>query len=397
MAIINRDNVDSATIEEYATDIAGIWGERDLARPVMLHWLNVVKHATFLIEEVRKKTYDKIVLEIAEVFVWWLSFINRINFTIPEDTPSSSSELDLTNAVLSVSCEPSDIIWNKFPGCCPVCYGFALAEAKNLSPTSENDEEFIAVFGDLSNDELEAIYDDVVENKECSCLGRKSAVENRSKQFKKFIKQVIPKVAQLERGKKPNSLFEIERMIKEVFKPSIDVFTEVEIVFHLLEEIGEVSEAIADIHLQPNNIDHTKFLKEHRSRIANMLEELADVFSWIVSMREKAYYILNCSVNYLENEHRAIISMPSEKRNDKEALIYSSIDFFKRNVEKSSSISRLVWDVYASEDSSHMCCEGCKERPCNYNSEAHQFDSGHLFGADIIQYYEIIRNVEPFE
>jgi len=366
---LTRAQKDSASIDDYAEDIQKIW-PTDKTRPVLLQWLIVVAHASALAEEVRKSAWDKVVHEVAEVFVWWLSFILRIR-----ECPQNESDPD---AIFYLPCLPSDIVWSKFPNLCPVCFGYGLDRGRSGELAARTDFESIVI----EEKEMLVVYDEV--GTICSCLTRKRFVESRTPEFKRFTKDQLGKLSEIDSVKnaRPASLQELEQKLKDIFEPPIYVLTAEEIAFHLLEEIGEVSEALANLMMQPATSE-AEFLEDHKQRLRNLREELADVFSWLITMREKAHLILSRATNYTEYAR-------TKHKDDKVWDIVSPV--VKGILNDTSNMADLIWLTYGKDNL--LACEKCGQRECNQESPFHKQDSGHLWGDKVKTYFPLIRDLE---
>jgi NTP pyrophosphatase (non-canonical NTP hydrolase) len=377
---LTRKRKDSASIDEYANDIQEIW-KKDRSRPVLFQWLQVVAHASVLAEEVRKEAWDKVVLETAEVFVWWLSFVKRIS-----KEPTDRQDPD---AIYYLPTSASDIVWFKFPNLCPVCFGFQLIKGKKVKrkqiEVSEKDFNHVKI----TQSDLISAYNEI--NKQpCKCMSRKKSIEARSGEFKTFVKEQLSTLGNIPtiKAQKPASLKGLEATIQKIYEPSVFVLTMHEVAFHLLEEIGEVSEALVRLVSQPipqknlSSNDLKKFRVEHIKRLKNVREELGDVFSWLIAMRSKTHNVLHRSVNYVERFHTADDVMKTAKQ------------IVKKFLKPTESMVDLVWQIY-SDNGNILVCEECKERHCNPKSPKHRDDSGELFGDKVAKVYDQIKAITP--
>ena len=368
-ANLHRKQRRTATIDDYASEVKRIW-PKDIERPVLYQWLGVVLHGSTLAEEVRKCAWNNVLHEIAEIFVWWLSFVNRLNTPIPDHEPGRElAEHILSDSVFHFQCTASDIIWYKFPNVCPVCFGRLLSQRLKIKHTSGKFDY------DVKNGTLTQVYNDLMKEEFCTCLARKAWVETRSPVFKNFVKRHITKLAEMKRNDddRPKSLAELEERLCQIFSPSVAVLSAEEIAFHLLEEIGEASEALANLYRQPaEGKSHQTVISEHKRRAKSLAEELADIFSWLVTMREKTYGILNCASDYVE-------------RSDVEK---KSTKFVRSLLKSASSIVELLWVTYAGKEGDYLRCEECRELICNSNHRRHKNNSGQLFGNAIDPYFE---------
>jgi NTP pyrophosphatase (non-canonical NTP hydrolase) len=109
--------------------------------------------------------------------------------------------------------------------------------------------------------------------------------------------------------RKPKTLVKYGEQFASLYAPNAYGLSPEEIAFHLLEEVGEVSDALvaatfykdSGVPTKTSDANFGAFLAAVRSRSEHIEKELADVFSWIVSLLEKAKQIMS-SVTRLSKE-----------------------------------------------------------------------------------------------
>jgi NTP pyrophosphatase (non-canonical NTP hydrolase) len=340
-------NPDEASIEEYAEVIGNIWPQ-DKERPIWLIWIHVMSHATVVCEEVRKNRWHKVAKELAEVLVWWLTFIRRVTQPPPKNVS------DAVKIIPYIAVNPSDIVWFKYPRLCPVCFGRWVHS--HCQPTEDIPR--------LISGKLREIKHFFKENPQCTCLAAKHDVEERDGQFKTFTKLCLKEYAKKTRKlRRPNSLKEMAEMLNDIFANNIEVLSVEEIAFHLLEEVGEVSKSLSALFMQEiPEADFDAFLKERETKAADFAEEIADVFSWAVSLLAKIYRFLECAAQFAA-EYKTVEGMP---------------ELVRGNLERTRNIVALIWTIYGK--GSMLVCEQCKEFPCNPDHPAHEGKRGQLAG-----------------
>jgi len=219
----------------------------------------VVKHATAACEGVRKSAWNEALEEIGTVVVLWLAFIAKLNAV----ARSSSVDDDI---VFAIPFSPSDIVWSKYPCVCPVDFGLAVVDAEMPS------------------------WDDRP-GKCCRCPGQKRDVDERPQKQKEFAMQQLRVFAANNQQKQPNSMAQFENALRDVYSGSVYVLSMDEIALHLMEEIGEVSQALAATTTshaaRVKDVDLQQFEEERKGQAQSIAEELADVFSWAVTFVEK--------------------------------------------------------------------------------------------------------------
>ncbi len=340
-------NPQEASIEEYAAVIGNIWPQ-DRERPIWLVWIHVLSHATVVCEEVRKNRWHKVAKELAEVVVWWLTFVRRVT----QEPPRQAT--DAVTIVPFIGFSPSDIVWYKYPRVCPVCFGRWLAA--HCQPGGD-----VSSFISEHLREINAFFK---ENPHCTCLAAKQGVEERDEAFKAFTKKCVREYARKMRGKrKPHSLKDMAEMLTAIFTNNIDVLSVEEIAFHLLEEVGEVSKSLASLFMQDiENVDPEEFFRQRQDKIVDFAEEIADVFSWAVSLLAKIYRFLECAAEFAA-EYKMVEGMA---------------ELVRGNLNRTRNIVDLVWTIYG--QGSMLVCEQCREFPCNPEHPAHEGKRGQLAG-----------------
>lgn len=256
-----------ASIEDYIRDVKVIWPLNSRRSPLHI-WMEVVGTAARVCEGVRKLEWDIVIDELAALIMWWFAFIGRAN-----DLDKGSGDFVL----FRIPDKAEDILWRNYPGCCPVCVATSIQNNPNHS------------------------IEQVLVNTTCTCLITKQSVEERAQDIKQLTARLVKETSQLRFEDKPVTLFDFAEMFAELYQANIYLLSPEEIAFHLLEEVGEVSDAIVDatIHRQstirprPKNENLEEFIKEAKEKMEHIEKELADVFSWSIGLLEKSKQILS--------------------------------------------------------------------------------------------------------
>ena len=246
------------------------------------------------------------------------------------------------------------LVWFKFPGVCPVCLGRWIHA--HCQPT---EDVYALISGRLP--EINAFFQ---QNPQCTCLAAKREIEERDDRFKKFTKQCVQEYArQMRQERKPTSMKGMAEMLNGIFINNIEVLSVEEIAFHLLEEVGEVSKSLANLFMQEIADDGTEaFLKERQEKALDFAEEIADAFSWSVSLLAKIYRFLECAAEFAA-EYKTVEGIP---------------ELVRGNMERIHNIVDLIWTIYGK--GSMLVCEECREYPCNPEHPAHAGRRGNLAG-----------------
>ena len=327
---INDKTFKKATLEDYQQEIFDIWPQ--LAdRPALHTWSRVIQHATTACEGMRKRDWSQVLEEIAKTIIWWLSFIRKCNLLCQESTHGVYDE----DIVFAFPFSATEIIWDKYPWVCPVEFGLAVHEVKNIR------------------------WDDRPAQV-CMCLARKKDVEERSDDEKERAKKSLREFARLHWRHHPRYINSMEGMLQSIFSGPIYQYSFQELFFHLIEEVGEVSEALSNATVSEclsSDGSNGKMLKNERKRkIYAITEELADVFSWAVSIVAKVQSHLISFEHYLDARH---------EKNELHTI---------RDILKGSqhiSLSAAIWQKYGLKHN-ELRCDHCNKRPCTCTEQRTQ-------------------------
>lgn len=334
-----------ASIDDYHEDFATIWSRDAGERSVFDLWLHVVDHASRVGRAVRRQRPVEVIDDIADTTVWLFSFIAHCrNATNPIDTPF---RFDLL---------PSDIIWHKFPATCPDCFDSWLANELDI----KFDESYRDVF-----ETKEALLEQAVRARAaawkedsglvCTCLTRaithtqeKQIISSLRKEFNTLRLQYAQALAAS--GKKLHSIADLERMFDTIYVNVNHVNSLEFLVFQLLEDVGEATEALKDCY----TYDHARepYSEElHIARKQNFLNALADVFSGLFGVSRK----LRTTYGRHAEEYRIAIEKADGelRKSDSDRLGFAEI----------------LWSKYGrgagGGNWESLKCPGCGGNPCD--------------------------------
>lgn len=246
---ITKANIGNMPLDEFVTAVAGIYETQDEKRSIWDIWLHTVNHAAAIGEEARKyKPGGKPLEEIADSSMWLLTFVGKIRGTFG----SVAGKQRIEESTIRTEVTLSDIIWNKYPMVCPVCFGRRFDDCGAM---------------------------DTQLTKPCDCL--LYPVETRGQSQ---IRDHINKLRQYAKDHihdKPMSVDGWQQMFRDIYEPNLRHLSLTDIAFHLLEEVGEVSNAV----LRMYTYDKGKFQAGEPEWRQNGLEnEIADVSSWLFTL-----------------------------------------------------------------------------------------------------------------
>lgn len=344
-----RQHRHDASIDDYFFDTAAIWKRDAKERTVFDLWLHVVDHCTRLVEAVRKERPKDVMDDLADTIMWFLSFVAQMH--------QSKNQLDKH---FKIGTLPSDLIWNKYPGRCPACIDFHFAEIVDLVGANREPHEAIEAARPQIEEWVKQQAADDDSPVPCQCLSRITFAETRHEKYKlltpEFDKYRL-KYAELTRNvnKKKYGMRDLEKMFSALFGQSYQVFSVQTIAFHLLEEVGEICQALKDCYTYDLTRPNEQFSKEtYDRRKLKLEEEIADVFSWIHALLLKIRHV------YYRDAEEFFQSLLSVQ----EQPIKIELEMVK-----AISLPNVIWAKYGVDSDGNkqtsLRCSGCFSAPCN--------------------------------
>ncbi|HWR82316.1 MAG TPA: MazG nucleotide pyrophosphohydrolase domain-containing protein [Candidatus Deferrimicrobium sp.] len=340
---VNNSNKSIVSIDDFFHDAAFIWHRDKKERTVFDLWLHVIDHCTRLVEAVRKEMPKKVIDDLADTIMWFFSFIAQ----------ALNSDNFIDNA-FRIDKSPSDLIWNKYPCVCPACFDFLITDMINATNETEA-ERLLKENDNIIRDELIALSrnDDILTV--CNCLSRIFFAEERHNIYKKVscdLDKLRLFYADITRERhKKKTVLELETMFERIFTNSYHVFSVQNIAFHLLEEVGEVSQALKDRYTYDETREPYEMnrILERKNKLE---EEIADVFSWIFALLLKLK-----RVYYQDAQEYFQTLLP------KGVPLKIEFDFLNQ-----ISLAEIIWSKYGRKEdgslSDSMLCTGCYRAPC---------------------------------
>ncbi|MBA7633754.1 hypothetical protein ES703_41325 [subsurface metagenome] len=313
-------NAKELTLDDYIHDIRIVWNRLDSERSIYDTWLHTVNHASKLGEEVRRGRFDKVLNELADITMWFLTFVGRL-----QESPKSRIIRIEEERLLYTPLSLTDIVWSKYPNICPVCF------FRHYERSGENE-----LWG-----------------RKCDCLLNLRQVETRNELLSTNEKDKLKKVAALSeyaantknKHEKLSKVEDIQSMFERIFEANIDNLSLESLTFHLLEEIGEVSDALIRVYTYKKD-STPPAAKLYPQRIANLENELADVVSWIFAICLKVKYLYEAYDELAQLPYRQAMA-PTPSR------LSGSINFWE-----------ILWRRYGHPNAKSLWCPVCGVRIC---------------------------------
>jgi NTP pyrophosphatase (non-canonical NTP hydrolase) len=335
---VTLDNYRDASIDDFYSDFAEIWQRDYKERSIFDLWLHVVDHASRIAKAVKREDPPAIVDDIADTTVWLMSFISFLE--------NQSDE----NLGAFEKASPSKIIWDKYPCICPVCFDNIIIDSLNLlsvkDPLAEirNSRHFVT---DQLQKEVDNLY-----FKRCDCLTRVSNYDKRN-ELRTTVKSELVELRKiyshflLANKKLPIKIADIESMFEKIYESSNKIFSLESIMFNLLSEIGETTQAIVNLYTFDESREPYSLLLAEKRKI-RLFEKIADILSWLfaASIKIKSTY-----GKIAESYYETIT-----KKYD-----------FSRNMSV-LSFSDIIWSKYGMTPNganwNGLKCPGCQGSPC---------------------------------
>jgi len=307
---ITQDNIGELPIDNFVEVVAGIYREQDKNRSIWDIWLHATHHAASIGEEARKyKPGTKLLVEIADFAMWLFTFVGKIKRPIGLEIDRHGIEASAIHT--DNEKDFSDLIWYKYPKLCPVCFWRRYNDG-------------IKMPSDLSQP--------------CDCL--LYPIESRDQSEERAHLKRLQEYAKQHYKDKPNSVDEWQKMFQDIYLANLRHLNLVDISFHLLEEVGEVSDSMARMYTYGKEDFKDG---EPTWRRIGLENEIADVTSWMFAL-----------INHLE-------LMPEIVREFQKFM-------FKSIVMRDTppiTLSGIIWSRYGDENRRSLYCPHiCKKQVC---------------------------------
>jgi NTP pyrophosphatase (non-canonical NTP hydrolase) len=324
---VTFSNAKELTLDDHIHDIQLIWNRLDSERPIYDTWLHTVNHASKLGEQVRRGRFNKLLDELGDTVMWFLTFVGKLQ----QPTDTRRVRID-EERLLYVPQSLSDIVWSKYPNLCPVCFFYYY----------ESDRK------------------DELWGKKCQCLLHPREVETRNELLSpnerdELNQKKLEKVEALsdyatqaqKRCEQISKVSDLQDMFERIYQVNIDSWSLESITFHLLEEIGEVSDAIVRVYTYARKKKPGYAPSELvPTRIRNLASELADIVSWIFAVCLKLKYLYAAYEEWAQAASKEPL-MPEY------APIAPRMNFWE-----------IVWRRYGLRDGKSLWCPACRNVIC---------------------------------
>jgi NTP pyrophosphatase (non-canonical NTP hydrolase) len=291
---ITEATYDSASLDDWQAAFWHLYGHQDATASMYDLVLQMIADATRLAEAIRKRKPAEALPYIPRVFSWLCAMVSKC-----ADKPALYGDLVRTNQL-------SEIVWQKYPNVCSLCAA---------SP--------------------------------CVCSFIEAAsLRSRDPRRKTAERAAMLQSARSRRESMPATLDDWSKMFQEIYGISHGNLSLSDKGLHFFEEVGEVEVELR----KADRVRHGVVPPGRADEYAHIefQDEIADVFSWLVSIYLDIMVELERASDFMETF--------LEKRGSTDG---------KRSGVAGPPFSHWIWVEFGS--SAGLACHVCKERRCVCN------------------------------
>jgi NTP pyrophosphatase (non-canonical NTP hydrolase) len=302
----SRREIGQIPLDQYVDAVASIYSTHDGKRSIWDVWWHTLHHAAGIAEQIRRHgPSEKLHIEIADFSLWLFTAVLKLTDKFGHSEGRTEKRQE---SLIRIQNRCSDLVWYKYPKLCPRCFA---GEKPNIEGS-----------GDVSG---------------CKCPPRRTENEDDETRRKRIM--AVRHYSDTVRSAKPSGLDEWQEMFGAIFAKNLATFSPSDIALHLMEELGEVSDAMVRMYTYK---EKTFRLGEPNWRMANLEGQLADVFSWLFVLIERLNFAVREGHQHEEQQLSAIPEHPVSNR-----------------------LSSIIWRRYGSNELDSFYCPFCKHATCH--------------------------------
>jgi NTP pyrophosphatase (non-canonical NTP hydrolase) len=307
----SRDTIGGMQLDELVVKIAEIYSANDRNRSLWDVWCHALHHAAAIAERLRKKSPTaRVFEEIADFSLWLFTAVNKLAGQLGQLKEQNETPPE---TLIRIQGGCSDLLWHRYPNMCPLCYVRRTKGSGNRRDLQE-----------------------LLRPCDCPLSG---ADEPQNKDEKRAAAGALRQLSEDTRSAKPKSIDEWQQMFGTVFRSNLSRISLTEVMLHLMEELGEASDAMVRMY----SYSRENFVKgEPRQRQLRLESQIADVFSWLFALVE--------TMNLLRVE----IAGGHRCRSESDAVVREDI-----------RLSEIIWRRYGSDELQSFYCPFCKQAACS--------------------------------
>jgi hypothetical protein len=296
-------------LDDYVDIAHEIYAKNDAYRSIWDVWAHTLHHAAGIAESIRKSAPPaKLFNEIADCTLWLLTAIHKFSGLIAEP---KAPDIEPPETLVRIQSGCSDLLWHRYPAVCHTCY----LRRTEGNREKENDSTFIP----------------------CDCSAHPDTV-GYSKEVKRRALDALRRLSDDRRDQKPKSIDQWQEMFGRVFSSNISRLSLTDLALHLMEELGEASDAMIRMYSYKKD----DFVPaEPIQRQFRLEAQLADAFSQLFAIVEKINQIATqcCEFSRVLSKGSAPVLQPIR-------------------------LSAILWDRYGCDDLKSFWCPFCKKISC---------------------------------
>jgi NTP pyrophosphatase (non-canonical NTP hydrolase) len=294
---ITTGTVGQIQLDDLVEAVHGIYSIKDAKRTLWDVWMHANHHASGIAEEVRKGNRgEELMSQVADCAMWLFTMVTRLQGQIGVPKARDSEQESLIR--IASSC--SVMLWKRFPGMCPFCYWRRIAGARDR----EKEPGF---------------------TNPCDCALQ--TPEKLNADQKRHHAALMTAFSQENIARRPNGVDEWQKMFATIFAANLSQLSIGDISLHLLEEMGEVSNALARMY---SYSEKSFVANEPLWRQFQLEEELSDVLSRLFAIA----HALSFESTRAQNGAKTLLS-------------------------------QIIWRRYGSDKDQRFTCWKCKEPSCS--------------------------------
>lgn len=302
-----------ATLDDLIQDIHIVWVKKDSQRTIYDTLLHTVNHASKLGEQVRRGEYKGVLDELGDTVMWFLTLVGKLQQPV-EQRSKTNREAILFYTPRTLT----DIVWNKYPYVCPACFLRLSRENTSVDPWK----------------------------RPCDCLLNPRLAEERTEEEKAETEMALRDFAENHKDNKVEKLAGLEEMFASLFVANYENLPLESIAFHLLEEVGEVSDAL--IRMYTYNTNRTPDPGQiFESRRAHLESEIADVVSWIFAVSIKVKLLF-----------KIYDKLPSK-------VGLEPFETTSTPRAQQINLANILWNRYGDRNTGFLYCPSCGRDECD--------------------------------
>lgn len=305
----SRDTVGRMPLEGYVEVVSHIYAAHDEKRSIWDVWCHALHHAAAVAETVRKggDPYD-LTRETADFALWLFTIIDKLRGPIGQKKTANETSQEY---IIRIRNSISDILWDKYPAICPKCY--------------ERRTE-----GGTTNPAIERLM------KPCDCLSHDRPSTDKDAWRRCIVH--LRGFAQVSATTRPQDIDSWQGMFGGVFRFNLRQLSLNEVALHLMEEMGELSDALVRMYSYKRAAFVYGEPDWHQARLEG---QIADVFSHLFGLLEK--------INLMRKQDSEYDNWISGNR---DARFHSL------------RLSDVIWKRYGSDKQASFWCPFCENVRC---------------------------------